>query len=305
MRRIPPYVWFWLRLAVAAGVMVWLIGSLDWATLRQQVQRIDWVWWTICIAIPLLGVAVSAVKWQGVLRILGVQRPYGELLLRYWSGSFYNNVLPGSVGGDVVRVGGLGRDGVPLTTATLSVLVDRLTGVWVGMLIGLLCCLWPINLPYRETLGLAFGGIVGGGLLSVWGLPRFCRFLPPRFQRYAEFVGLFRQPRFLYTIGLACLFQSLVVLHLWAAMQAFRTPISLLACGIYAQALVVITLLPISLNGIGVREASLVVLLAGNGIAPETVALVGSTIYITTVLSSLPGGLAILKLIAPKYDEAS
>ncbi|RRR76658.1 MAG: UPF0104 family protein [Candidatus Viridilinea halotolerans] len=291
MRRVPRRFWFWLRLAVGVGVLFWLFSAFDWPTLRQQIVRMDWRWGLLCLATPLLGILLSTRKWQGVLRCLGIERGYHTLLRFYWSGAFYNNVLPGSIGGDVVRIGGLKATGVALLPATLAVLLDRITGLWVGMLIGLGACLWPSDLPHREWLGFAFGGMVVGGVLAVWLLPQLRHLVPQRWQRYGELATLLRDRRWLPTLGMAVLFQSLVVLHLWVALHAFQSPVSLLACAIYAQALVVITLLPISLNGIGVRETALVVLLASNQVAPEVAALAGSTIYLTGVLSSVPGGL--------------
>jgi hypothetical protein len=305
MNRISPVLWFWIRLIGAISISIVLLWSLDWSSLVKHARQINWIWWGGCIAIPLAGVALSAVKWQAILEVLGVQRSYGELLLRYWKGAFYNNVLPGSIGGDVIRISGLSSSGVPLPISALSVFVDRLTGLWVGMCVGLTACVWPSNLPYRNSLVLAFGCMVISGLLAVWIVPKFYRFIPQRFQRYVMFTKFIRHRRMWYIICLSFAFQLLVVLHLYAAAQALQTPLGLLACCIYAPAVVLTTLLPISLNGIGVREATLVFLLASNNVSPEAAALIGSTIYITTILSSLPGGLLVIKIPPFNHHETS
>ncbi|PDW03236.1 lysylphosphatidylglycerol synthase transmembrane domain-containing protein [Candidatus Viridilinea mediisalina] len=303
MSRIPRRFWFWLRLSVAVVVMLWLFTSFDWLTLRQQVFQIDVGWALLGLVIPLFGILLSALKWQGVLRLLGVERSYAELLGHYWSGTFYNNVLPGSIGGDVVRIGGLKTTGVSFFTATLSVFIDRITGIWVGMLIGLGACLWPSELPHRDVLGFAFGTLVLGGIVAVWLLPKLHDMLPQRWQRYGTLATTLQDRRWLPTLAMAWLFQSLVVLHLWVALYALQSPLSLLACAIYAQAVVVVTLVPISLNGIGVRETALVVLLAGSQVAPEVAALAGSMMYLTAVLSSLPGGLALLSVRGDRHTS--
>ena len=147
--------------------------------------------------------------------------------------------------------------------------------------------------------------MVASGLLAVWIVLKFYRIVPQRFQRYVEFARFTRHSRMWYIIFLSLAFQLLVVLHLYAAAQALQTPLIFLACCIYAPAVVLTTLLPISLNGIGVREATLVFLLASNNIPPEAAALIGSTIYITTILSSLPGGLLVIKLLPFNHHETS
>lgn len=290
------HFWLWLRLLVATGLIIWLLQTLDWAILRQQVRQIAWSWWILCSAIPLGGILLSAWKWHGLLRLFGIERHYREVLGRYWSGTFYNNVLPGSVGGDVIKIGGFSRSGVPLSSVTVSVLLDRLSGLWMGALLGLVACLWPSQLPFRFALGLAFTCIVVGGLVGALLLPWLVAFVPPRWQHFAASVPtIIWQRRFLPTLGFAAGFQSLVILHLWSAGMAFQTPLSLLACAMYAQALVIITLLPVSLNGIGVREGALVVLLGAVMVAPETATLIGSTLFMTAVLASLPGGLIVIR----------
>lgn len=295
MKRLPPRFWLALRLIIGTSLIIWLLRSLDWASFEHAFRQINWFWGAICVLIPLSGIPLSARKWHGVLHLFGVRIPYPRVLSLYWSGTFYNNVLPGSIGGDVVKIGGLSQDHVSLADATLSVLLDRLSGLWVGMLIGLLAALWPSNLPLREPLGLLFAGIVGGGLLGALLLPRFLQALPTRWQRFAALGPMIWQRSFLVTLGLAAAFQSLVVLHVWAAGLAFQTPLSLLASALYAQALVVITLIPISLNGIGVRETALVFFLAGLGVPPEIATLMGFTLYVTGVLASLPGGLTVVR----------
>lgn len=305
MKRVPRVVWFVCRLVIAVVLVALLVRSLDMPALIRQMTDIDRRWLSACLVIPLLGIGLSALRWQAVLEMLGVRRPYGELLLRYWSGAFYNAVLPGSVGGDVVRVGGLARGGVPITSATLSVLSDRSVGLWAGMLLGFLSSIWPSQVPYRRTLGLLFGSIVAAGALVVWLAPMLRHSLPAWLGRYASVGAALAGLRWWYLIGLACMFQALVLLHLYVAARALHAPIPLLVCALYAPAVVFTTMLPISLNGIGVREATLVILLGGIGVAPETAALIGFLIYVTSAISTLPGGLAASGLPIRVHDDSS
>ena len=290
-RRLPPGVWLALRLLAGIVLLVILLHSLNLPRVIGQLHHVDWRWLCVGFASLVAGILLSALRWQIVLDLLGVQRSYGELLLRYWSGSFYNAVLPGSIGGDVVRIGGLATSGIPLATSMLSVFVDRTLGLWVNILMGLLSSLWPHPAPYRGALGLLFGAIVAGGLLGVCLAPMLWRYVPRRLQRVIDLATLLRERWRWSVLGLAALFQVCVVLHAYAIGMALHTPVSMRYWSLYMPAVVLATLLPISLNGIGIREGTLVVLLAGIGVSGETAALIGVLIYVTSVLSTLPGGL--------------
>jgi hypothetical protein len=303
-QRLPRSTWLVLRLLITIALYVLLLLTLDLTRLVHQVRSVDGFWLLLSVLIPLGGMLLSAFKWGVVLAILQVRRPYRELLLRYWSSTFYNNVLPGSIGGDVVRIGGLARSGVSLATSGLSVLADRATGLWAGMLLGLLCSLLLSGLPYRWTLGALFGAIVLGSVAAVWVLPRLARLLPARFKKCVVLAGLLRSHRQWYVLGLSCLFQVLVILNTYTIARALGIELSLLVYGVYAQAVVLLTLLPISINGIGVRETGMVFFLGSVGVPSESAALVGVLLLAVNVIVSLPGGALGMALPPPAVAAA-
>lgn len=284
--------WLALRIGVALLLYAFLFNSLEWEVLREQLLNASLPWFAATILVICAGIWLSAWRWQLALGILAVRRSFRELLLRYWSGTFYNNVLPGSIGGDVVRIAGLTRSGVAFGISAQSVLADRLIGLWAGLLLGLLACLWPSQAPYRLELGLLFAASVTAGVLAVWLLPRLSRYVPARFTRFVALADQFHDRRWLHVTGLALVFQVLVVLTLYFAALTLRTPIPLVAAGIYAPAVVLITLVPISLNGLGLREVSLVALLAGVGVTAESATLIGIVNYVAVIIGSLPGGIS-------------
>ena len=296
VKRIPPVVKLMLRLSVTVGLYALVLSTINVGELTQLLSAIDWRWLFAGLVIPLLGIPLSALRWQLLLHQYDVDRPYRELLLRYWGGSFYNTVLPGSVSGDVVRVGGLTRSGVPLALSAFSVLADRCIGLWLCLLIGLASSIWPSRLPHRLMLGGVFAAGLSGSLLALW-LPQF---VPQGRWRWLDralgLVALLRvRPRWALLL-LALAFQCLVIVHLYVVARAVQAPISFLASGLYMPAVVLAALLPVTLNGLGIREAILVVLLAGVGVSREHATVVGLLLLVTSTISSLPGGIAALLL---------
>ncbi len=285
-----------IRLSVTVGLYALLLAAMNVGELAQLIAAIDWRWLSAGLAIPLVGIPLSALRWQVLLHHHGIDRPYRELLLRYWSGSFYNTVLPGSVSGDVVRVGGLTKSGVPLGLSAFSVLADRCIGLWLCLVIGLVSSIWPSRLPHRLLLGSVFAAGLSGSLLALWLLQYVPRGGWRWLQRALGLVALLRVRPSRSLLLLALVFQWLVIVHLYVVARAVQAPISLLASGLYMPAVVLAALLPVSLNGLGMREAVLVVLLAGLGVSREHAALVGLLLLLTSTISSLPGGIALLLL---------
>jgi glycosyltransferase 2 family protein len=296
LNNIPRPIWLIGRGLIAVTLCAILIRSLDLSLLIGKFNRLDSSWLGACLITPFLGIGLSAVRWQIALAILGIRRPLRELLLRYWTGAFYNTVLPGTIGGDVIRIGGLTRSGVPIAQSSLSVFADRVIGLWASMLLGLVSSLWASWLPHAQALRWVFGMIVLGGVLSFLLLPSLATYVPARLHRHVMLTRSLRARKLGEIVLVACVFQFLVIVQFYAAVQALQAPISLLACAVYAPAVVLATMLPLSLNGIGVREGALIVLLAGLGISIETATVVGLLIFATSVASSLPGGLAALAL---------
>src|SRR5262245_39311307 len=114
-----------LRLLIGVGAIVWLIASIDgneaWSTLRRASAG-----WLIVAMIAQVGAkACWLFRWKELLESVGQGRSTGELARLVLLGLFFNNFLPSSVGGDVVRGIGLAGLGVPKATAAASVLADR------------------------------------------------------------------------------------------------------------------------------------------------------------------------------------
>ena len=138
----------------------------------------------IALALYLVGVALRAWRWQGLLAVLGQHARLTRLTELYFVGMFFNLVLPTSVGGDAVRVWYLARleRGRPApgraTAAFLSVLAERGSGVVVLAVVACVAALLcPVPLPAWVRLAvLAVGCGLGAGVLTLallaWWAPR-------------------------------------------------------------------------------------------------------------------------------------
>jgi len=153
-----------VRLLVALALMalaVWLVGP---DRLVRQWARSDQSWFLAAVATAALAQLVSVWRWGTIARIFGLRVRLRALALAYAQGMTLNVILPGAtLGGDALRSVRLQALGNPLGVSALTVLLDRLSGLWVLCVLSLLT-----GLALTLQLG---AGALGGSVLPLGGLP--------------------------------------------------------------------------------------------------------------------------------------
>jgi uncharacterized protein (TIRG00374 family) len=285
-----------LRFVVSAALLIYLAWRTDWHQVGQVFVHLRLELWLSAVGLFLLAQAISAVRWRLLAQPLGFQAPLRDFFCFYFVGMFFNLLLPTSVGGDVVRAWYLdGRSGRRLA-AFLSVFVDRFSGLLV--LLALACVadiLCPIALPlWIEASIWATAGCAVMGLLSVpalarhlavWSLEQgapitlarsWCGGVMARCKRATtqalRVLAIFRgrTPLLLSTTALSLLVQALNILLVWLIGQAIGVTVPASYYGIVVPMVTLLTLLPVSLNGMGVREGGMVLFLAPLGVPSAT-----------------------------------
>jgi uncharacterized membrane protein YbhN (UPF0104 family) len=258
--------WRLLGSVILVTVLAWRV---DWAELARAFAGLDLRLWLLAAGCYLLAQGVSSLRWQLLADALGHDCPWHRYLAYYFLGLFFNLVLPTSVGGDVVRAWYLGREKGQKVSAFLSVFADRASGLMV--LIALACVAAscsPVPLPpWLSTTVIALGAGTLLGLACLPLLPRLER-LPRIGSHLVEGSRIYlRRPRLLVLVALLSLaVQVINVVLVWLIGKALRLPVPLIYYGVLMPLVTLLTLLPISLNGMGLRELGTVVLLAPLGV---------------------------------------
>ncbi len=303
--------WRLLGSLVLVGFLVWRV---DWRQAGAAFAQLDVTYWLLALALFLLAQAVSAVRWQILAGRLGLGGRWWDYLSYYFTGMFFNLVLPTSVGGDVVRAWYLGRLEGPTpptgrrTAAFFSVLADRVNGF--AVLIGLgclatLCC--PTALPgWIWATVAAMGGACVLGLAALPALPLLRSMLPahPRLAHLLDGADLYRRDRrgmFLIT-ALSLVVQLANVVLVWLIGEGMGLPVPPLYYGVMVPLVAMLTLLPISLNGMGLREGGTVLLLAPLGVSSASAVTLSLLIFAVYTAASLAGGLFYLFGLAPRFQ---
>jgi uncharacterized membrane protein YbhN (UPF0104 family) len=273
-----------LRLACSLALLGLLAWRTNWHQVADAFAHLRWGLWLLAALVYAGMQVVSSLRWQWLARPLGFAEPLRRFLAFYYVGMFFNLVLPTSVGGDVVRAwylaGGPGRR----LDAFLSVFVERLSGLLV--LLAIACtaaAVCPLALPWWVPWSV--WGLTAAGLLSVPALLCLARLPCPsaRLQgphaRLVRFAGQLTaagrlylgRPRLLLgTTLLSAVVQAGNIAVVWLIGLAVGARVPEAYYWIVVPLVTILTLLPVSLNGMGIREGAMVTLLGPLGVGSGT-----------------------------------
>jgi len=292
-----------LRLTLSLALMGLIFYKMDLARFVGLMRQADLARLTLVLLLVIVAVVLSAYKWQRLLAVQGVEVSLLRLTAFYFVGLFFNNFLPTTIGGDVVRIYDLARHTGRPAEAAASVISERvLASVALGLvalagllfsqgraaqfalLIGVFCALLLLLLIALLT-GRRWGPWVARRLPDPWGLKSKAR----------EFLGgisaSVSDPWVLaWVIVLSIGFQALVVLINYAIFQALGSQVSLAYCLLFIPIIMAISLLPISISGLGVREGAYVYFFGQIGLSTAEAVAASLLFFILVVLASLIGG---------------
>ena len=289
---------------VMLAVLVWRVPSFDMGEVVPPLSTHTVLWLAVAAALTLAGLVLSAMRWQRVLEVLGLHARLRRLLSHYLAGQFVSNVLPTTIGGDVLRVSRLSRETGESPKTFASVVLERLTGWLVLPVISVAGFL--VNPPLqhlgtatRVALGLAFSTLIALGILlyAVADQRIGGRFAAREgWRRFAGAVHLGlhelrREPRAAANVLLVGLvYQLVLVLAAVAAAQALGVrPAGLTALLAFFPAVAIAQVLPIGISGLGVREGAFVLFLGPLGVASEEAIALGLLLYLLNLGVSLLG----------------
>ncbi|MAF27330.1 MAG: hypothetical protein CME07_05640 [Gemmatimonadetes bacterium] len=300
------------RILVSAGLLAWVLTQADLNGLRDALGNVRVEWLLAAFAVNTAGNLLGAWRWQILLRSQGRNIPIPTLFGSYMVGLFFNNFLPSSIGGDVVRAADARREGGGTLTESLTViLVERLIGLIATLSLGGIAVVAgaTARLDPRITAALALAMVIAGGGLHFALDNRFRRLaeriapkLPVAFVRetvskmLAAFELFSRARRaLLANFAISLGFQLLLIVHFWLIQFALGEDLPFMTYLATVPLVFCVMMLPVGINGIGVREKAFVTLLAFGGMAPEKALALSLLSYGIAVGQGLLGGLVHLK----------
>lgn len=264
------------QVVITVALLWWLFHDPNRReVMGEALQQADWRWMVMAVLAAGVCEFFGILRWQLFLRMLKIEVPFWETTKLFFIGAFFNQFLPGTTGGDVVRVIFLMKDHPEHKTASfLSVAVDRLLAVLVLVIMGLAFA-WARddwfaqsfavgNLMKWFTITLA---VMGVGLVASFVLTsrhlvlRLPRRVPFR-KQIIKLSGLWqlclenRREALLGTLYTVPMLFAYFAAFCFAA-KAFTSKVSFWDMTSIMPLATAISSLPISVNGMGWREALL------------------------------------------------
>ena len=291
-----------LRIVVSVALLALLLFSIDWSTVPAYAERLTPTLAVLVVAIFAAQLAISSWKWQWALRIHRLDYAYPFLTRVLVIGFFLNNFLPTSIGGDAYRVYRTLPATPPRSRAVSAVILERVVGFSALLSLGLIgaVALYSSNPLARGYVLLAACGAAAAVVVFV--------FLGPRLLRSPKVAPITDNLRTIYAargewvplIALSFLFQAQAVFVLYALFNALSDPVSFAQAALIAAAAGIATIIPFSINGLGIVEATI----AGTAVAVGASYEAGLVIAVLMRLLLLPLTLAagLLYAFEPRHQ---
>jgi len=304
--RVMQSVWF--RLVVTVGLLAIIASGIDWDQMWSRIKEGYPGWFLVAVVLVFAALVVGAVRWGLLLRAADVVLTPAQVGRVYAMSTFASTFLPTSVGGDVARALLVARRGRPLVRTTLSIVLDRIAA-FAGLIVVALVS-WAIDpgavpasmerpLLLLSAICLA-AGLAGLAFLAI-SPAFFVRRVPARWR--AELRDLrdivlrcARHPGIGIPVLVASVvFQALVVLQLCALARSISVPLTFPVAAVTVTLVTLITLVPLSIAGFGIREGSYVVLLAAVGINATDATLLSLETVAVLFIAALPGAALLVR----------
>lgn len=264
-----------VKILVSGGLLYVLLRQVDLGRLWRTARTASVGWLACALLLYLLVILISSWRWRLLLRAQHLAIAIKTLVTSYLVATFFNNFLPSNIGGDVIRIRDTARHAGSKTLAATVVLVDR--GIGLLGLVFVAAVGSTMAARMSEKIGPIGPGILwallAGALAvsapavlmphGVGALLRPLRALHQEWveERIARLTGAlakFRDaPRSLAAcFSGAILVQGLLVAFYFAIATSLHLRVPLAHLAIVVPISLIVQMLPVSVNGLGVREAT-------------------------------------------------
>ncbi|QKM63670.1 lysylphosphatidylglycerol synthase transmembrane domain-containing protein [Polynucleobacter antarcticus] len=323
--------WPTIRIVLSVALLWKATSGIDWHTLLDSEIQMQ-PWWFLGAGLTMLSAFIcGGLRWGFLMRKVGFQGSLKNYVALYFAGGLINQGLPSTLGGDSYRAitaTHMNISGVLTEKTTLDkelhqsvdlehatpklrlsfsmVFVDRLLGLagnnllgGIGLILGgATLAVWGQDLGYVVTSIMIFAILIASLVLAWRPTSQFLQKILAKMQMGDALPGIqfaFSWPMNIAQAIFAIVIHALTILTLLFCLKAYGVdaPIESLMIGLPALSLLL--MLPISISGWGLREATLSSVLALWGINPSITVLASISYGAITILAVLPGAFVLLK----------
>lgn len=287
----------WLGTILSLGIMIYLISKAGWKEALESFGQIPWWYFVIFLLLALVSRFSTWGRWHSLLHASDEPIDPKDSLKLTFAGLFSSNILPTTIGGDFFRLAGAIRLGMYASLAAASLVVDRLVGM-TGMVLALPFALKFMPFFHDTSPDTTVGLAVGTGAFA-----RFREWLSRNIEKTIQSLKKWlKQPiSLLQALGFTLIHQACIYLIIKLFVNAMGEDLPVLSIAGIWSITYFITLLPISINGLGLQEVTVTNLFSvWGGVSVGTSIALAIFLRILWMLVSLPGAFFIGDILAGK-----
>lgn len=267
------------KVLISVGMIAFLIYRADWRLIGAKLESVSSLLIGFAVMMAMVSVILSSLKWKLLLSINGINFKLQKLIQYYFISMFFNNFLPTRIGGDVYRICKTYDNPKSKTGAVVAVVTERLTGVFavtsmgtiaalisyihngekisgITALIGSICILTGIIVVF-----FAYYGKLGAFLLNKRIIPAKIKMAINNLREYAQ------QPfKTFQAFVLSFIFYVATIIKFAVFFMGISEPCSVITITVALLVSSVISMIPLSLNGIGLLEGGFIVAIQSYGV---------------------------------------
>ena len=290
-----------LKLAVSILLIGYLFTTNDFGAVARHLGGIPIA--SVVLALLIFGASVILVtlRWMFILRKIGINLALRPALHIVFIGLFFNQVLPSTVGGDAIRTWRLYKAGVAFGASFRSVILDRVVGL-AGLIL-----LVALGLPFVSSattdpaalwslMAIVLSAAAGMALLLSLDKMPFSRWRRGPLRTLDDLAVDARRLFFApgsaaFSLGLSLVVHvgsATIVLVLALGMEI---EIGLLECLILVPPVILVSVVPISMAGWGVREGAMIAALGFVGVSSTEALVLSLAFGLVALALGIPGGI--------------
>jgi hypothetical protein len=312
----------WLKPLVTVALYALVFYWTDATAIAAELGRVDLRPVAVGVLLYMVGQAISSWKWRILLQPVQLDVPYLKVLGFYFTGMFFNLFLPTIVGGDAVKAVLLARETGAPARATMSVFMERNVGLCALLVVAigaaelappvelfglsLRVLTWLLAVAYAAANAVLMSALLYRVVDRVIAATPLAHLRHRADSLYQAIVPYRCAPgRLVAGVGLSFLFQAIVIAVVFLNARALALDVPAAAVAVFVPLVSLAGMIPVSVNGLGVREALYILLFGRIGVPVETAVSLALLYLAVTILASLPGGVAYLMQPARARDLTS
>lgn len=297
------------KLLISGGLLYWLLKDAEFGVIIETIRRANPWLLGLAFCMFFLGYFITAFRWRTLLRSQGYDAPLMPLVRSFMVALFFNNFLPSTIGGDVIRMYDSWKIMRKKSEAFAVIFMDRFFGITALLCYALIALLLmqqvadmvPVLRPVLIACSLfavvlIFVVFSNAGYLApkaeAWqvGHPNpVLRLVGKLLRAFAVYSG--KTTTLVRVFALSLLLQLNVILHFAVIALALGIDVPLLALFVIIPVATVVMMLPVSINGIGLREAVFVLFFGIFGVSNDASIAFAWVAYGFVLVQGLLGGL--------------